>query len=94
MSLNKNNIPCVRRNMPEWFSDPSFLAVLNDSHSRVMTWHKKGFPPSEFSDVMLYITDGEPDTVMPFSIQEDIAAIDEHVPHDSYWLWVTNFEEE
>ena len=43
----------VTLNVPEFFNDEGFLAWLNDPDNRAFTWHQKGQPASEWSDVIV-----------------------------------------
>lgn len=43
----------ITLNVPEFFNDEGFMAWLNDPDNRALTWHKKGQPASEWSDVIV-----------------------------------------
>jgi hypothetical protein len=64
---------CLRINAPQWYQRQDFLDWLNQPSTA--TWHRKGEPPSEYSDVFVTI-DGEEGSdangVSPDSIPEDI----------------------
>ncbi|WP_273206730.1 hypothetical protein [Marinobacter subterrani] len=45
----------VSLNVPEFFQDAEFLAWLNDRNNKVFTWHDKGHPASEWSDVIVLV---------------------------------------
>lgn len=63
-------------NVPHFFADTEFQSWLNDPRNCVMTWHKKGQPVNEFSDVVVLVDpslagDGT-DSDMPESMWEAI----------------------
>ena len=55
--------PCVEHgradvlviNVPSWYSDPEFVAWLESNSNPVMTWHRPGRSPSEFSDAIVLV---------------------------------------
>lgn len=44
-------------NAPQFFSDPAFVAWLNNDEPK-FTWHKKGTAPGEYSDVVVMVDPG------------------------------------
>jgi len=42
-------------NAPEWFENEEFLAWINTPETNTMTWHKKGEPTNEFSDICVWV---------------------------------------
>lgn len=61
-SINASEIlaraPCASEslhtlNVPEFFKDPAFLNWLNSESTTVFTWHTKGQPAGEWSDVIV-----------------------------------------
>lgn len=41
-------------NVPQWYDDSTFMAWLNSTEC-VMTWHKRGHAPTEYSDTMVFV---------------------------------------
>jgi hypothetical protein len=42
-------------NAPEIFAREDFRAWLNDSQNQIATWHQRGKPPGEYSDVFVLV---------------------------------------
>lgn len=42
-------------NVPEFFRNGDFIAWLNDKDTNSFTWHQKGYPASEWSDVIVLV---------------------------------------
>lgn len=57
-------------NAPELFERADFLAWLDNPENRIATWHEKGLPPDEWSDVFVLIDSGRegPESEMPADI--------------------------
>jgi hypothetical protein len=86
----------VRVNAPEVYRDPAFVEWLNDTDTVQATWHKKGAPPSDFSDLFFTYDAGEgSNSDMPGHIWDKICdLIKEHEGEMAYCLvWMTNLEE-
>ena len=78
---------------PQWYEREDFRQFIDDPTSRLATWHPKGKPPSEFSDVFVTYDDGEgSDSDMPAEIWEEICSICRQL-HVKYGLvWIKNLE--
>lgn len=50
----ENNRKLVRINAPSFYTDPHFLAWLNNPEAHAATWHTRGAAPSESSDVFIH----------------------------------------
>jgi len=70
-----NRVSGLVINAPQFFLDPEFMTWLNGRES-VMTWHKKGAEPNDFSDVVVFVDpslEGEgTDSDMPEAIWNSI----------------------
>lgn len=51
--LASDVLSVVRINAPELYRDPEFVAWLNDPDHIQATWHRKGKPPGDYSDIFL-----------------------------------------
>lgn len=84
-----------RVNKPEWFQNPEFVALLNDPNSTIATWHVKGQPVGEYSDVLLDVSDGWSGVDLPEDIQKEITEFWESINcPEMFVLWVANIKEE
>lgn len=59
----------LRLNVPEWYQRPDFLAWLNEPGRA--TWHKRGEPATEYSDVF-FTFDHEEGSDFDLLMPEDI----------------------
>lgn len=48
-------VPGLVLNVPEWFTNPEFLAWLNAEETTVMTWHRRGAAANEWSDTLVFV---------------------------------------
>ena len=66
-------------NVPEFFADSEFQAYINDPRNCLMTWHKRGTPVTEFSDVIVLVDpslEGEgTDSDMPEAMWDKIVEV-------------------
>lgn len=70
--------PAIRVNMSELRTDPEFAAWLNDPRTRVWTWHEKGNPVDDFSDIVVWVEsngEGSESGDMPEHIWNEIAKL-------------------
>lgn len=42
-------------NVPQWFEETEFLEWLNDPQRVVMSWHRCGEAPGDYSDTMVFV---------------------------------------
>lgn len=47
--------PVLSINAPEWFAEDAFLSWLNDREKPLVTWHKRGQIPNEWSDIIVFV---------------------------------------
>jgi hypothetical protein len=70
MKILRPLVQCLRLNAPEWFERPEFLAILNSESAA--TWHVRGEPPNEMSDLFLTFDDYEGSDIFGVPSCEDI----------------------
>ncbi len=88
----------LRLNAPAFFDDPAFKDWLDDKKTTTFTWHEKGTPVSEWSDVCVLVDpslSGEgADADMPQHIWSQIVALcHEHVGENQKQhipVWISN----
>ncbi len=93
-------------NVPHWFSDPEFMAWLNDPDTVVYSWHCKGDAPHDYSDTVVTIEpncrgDGANSDMPPQfwneiveTCREVLGVVGDHNPCDThYFVRLTNLEE-
>ncbi|MFA0809314.1 hypothetical protein [Microbulbifer epialgicus] len=73
MEIEVTNCRTLRINAPEWYQAPDFLRWLNNQDQEsnpLMTWHRKGAAPTEWSDIIVFVDpsmsgEGSDQNVMP-----------------------------
>jgi len=91
-----NYAPLLRLNAPEFYQDPAFVAWLDDPAETQATWHRKGFPPNEYSDMFFTWDSGEgSNSDMPEHIWDKICDIvtEQYGPSGFCIVWLSNLEE-
>lgn len=92
-------MPLIRVDAEPWYARDDFMAWLNDENQTgPATWHQKGGPASDYSDVFVTFCQGDgsdaPVSVMSPAIPEDIweqlCAIAEKHGHDECLFWIRN----
>lgn len=56
IDARRSDILCI--NAPEWYLDSEFIQWLNNPDLPIMTWHKRGDEPSEYSDAIVFVDPG------------------------------------
>jgi hypothetical protein len=49
------NTQSLTLNVPHWFENEEFLEWLNNPQTNTMTWHEKGQPANEYSDICVWV---------------------------------------
>lgn len=80
MKIEAIHNPTLFINAPEWFKESEFLSWLNDPNMHFMTWHTKGQPVDECSDVIVFVDpslsgDGSDQGIMPDCYWNEIVEI-------------------
>lgn len=57
MHVDARLSPVLSLNVPQWFTEQSFLDWLNSSVP-LMTWHQRGEPANEYSDIVVFVDPG------------------------------------
>jgi hypothetical protein len=94
-------IPLLRINAPEFYTNPDFLVWLNAPSTA--TWHKKGEPPNEYSDAF-FTVNGDDGSDAPCAILALYPAIPDGIwkqiteaaaarDLDECLVWVSNLQE-
>ncbi len=87
----------LRLNRPDWYAREDFRTFLNGITGRQpATWHTKGGPPDDYSDVFVTIDEceGSDTDLIPPDIWEEIVKLAEehwHGPPDGL-VWISNLE--
>ena len=86
--------PCMKVNLPEFFKREDFLNWLNNENDRIMTWHRRGTDPDEYSDVVVTYDSGEgSNSDMPKECWKELCKLWRMRMQGDYGLiWVTNLE--
>jgi len=68
-TIERNYGELIRINAPDFYRDPDFLRWLDHPDRHQATWHNKGTPPGEFSDLFFTYDQGEgSDSDMPGNV--------------------------
>ncbi len=80
MNIKSTKTPALILNALDWFKQKDFINWINDESNPLMTWHKRGESPTEWSDLIVLIDpslngEGSDSDTMPIEYWSSIIKI-------------------